>query len=76
LAIAKKTKKQQSIGFFVFSHSCTFLFRAMVTLKEADGVLIPGGFGDRGIEGKILALQYVTSIDSIIYFTHFRRTSV
>ncbi|GAB6086145.1 CTP synthase [Alkaliphilus crotonatoxidans] len=27
-------------------------------LKEADGILIPGGFGDRGIEGKILALQY------------------
>ncbi len=27
-------------------------------LKECDGILIPGGFGDRGIEGKILAAQY------------------
>ncbi|WP_216829975.1 CTP synthase [Alkalihalobacterium elongatum] len=25
---------------------------------DADGILIPGGFGDRGIEGKIAALQY------------------
>ncbi|MEG0261285.1 MAG: CTP synthase, partial [Lysinibacillus sp.] len=27
-------------------------------LKDADGVLVPGGFGDRGVEGKILATQY------------------
>ena len=27
-------------------------------LKEANGVLVPGGFGDRGIEGKILAAEY------------------
>lgn len=27
-------------------------------LSEADGILIPGGFGDRGIKGKILAAQY------------------
>ena len=27
-------------------------------LKTADGILIPGGFGDRGIEGKIFAIQY------------------
>ncbi|MEK4876284.1 MULTISPECIES: CTP synthase [Bacillus] len=27
-------------------------------LKEADGILVPGGFGDRGIEGKIVAIQY------------------
>ncbi|PIR47242.1 CTP synthetase [Candidatus Uhrbacteria bacterium CG10_big_fil_rev_8_21_14_0_10_50_16] len=27
-------------------------------LKELDGILIPGGFGTRGIEGKILAIQY------------------
>lgn len=27
-------------------------------LKKADGVLVPGGFGDRGIEGKILAANY------------------
>jgi len=27
-------------------------------LRSSDGVLVPGGFGDRGIEGKILAAQY------------------
>ncbi len=27
-------------------------------LKSADGILVPGGFGDRGIEGKILAAEY------------------
>lgn len=27
-------------------------------LAKADGILVPGGFGDRGIEGKILAAQY------------------
>lgn len=27
-------------------------------LKDADGILVPGGFGDRGVEGKILATKY------------------
>ena len=27
-------------------------------MAEVGGILIPGGFGDRGIEGKILAAQY------------------
>ena len=27
-------------------------------LKKVDGVLVPGGFGDRGIEGKIAAARY------------------
>lgn len=27
-------------------------------LDELDGVIVPGGFGTRGIEGKILAIQY------------------
>ncbi|MGI6221903.1 MAG: CTP synthase [Coriobacteriales bacterium] len=27
-------------------------------LKDIDGILVPGGFGDRGIDGKILAIQY------------------
>ena len=27
-------------------------------LEKADGILVPGGFGDRGIEGKILAIQF------------------
>ncbi|MFD2446805.1 CTP synthase [Bacillus sp. CGMCC 1.16607] len=27
-------------------------------LSDADGILVPGGFGDRGVEGKILATQF------------------
>ena len=27
-------------------------------LKDVDGVLVPGGFGDRGIEGKITAIKW------------------
>ncbi|MFL0811489.1 MAG: CTP synthase [Agarilytica sp.] len=27
-------------------------------LAEADGVLVPGGFGERGLEGKLMAVQY------------------
>ena len=27
-------------------------------LGEADAILVPGGFGDRGIEGKITAIEY------------------
>ena len=27
-------------------------------LQDAHGILVPGGFGDRGIEGKILAVEY------------------
>jgi len=31
---------------------------AWASLKRADGILIPGGFGTRGIEGKVLAAQF------------------
>lgn len=27
-------------------------------LKKLDGILVPGGFGERGIEGKIIAIEY------------------
>ncbi|MDS1030366.1 CTP synthase [Bacillota bacterium LX-D] len=27
-------------------------------LHDADGILVPGGFGDRGVEGKIKAIRY------------------
>ena len=36
-------------------------------LKDSDGILVPGGFGDRGIEGKILAAQYARE-HNIPYF--------
>jgi len=32
-------------------------------LKEMDGILVPGGFGDRGVEGKILAAKYAREND-------------
>lgn len=32
-------------------------------LSSADGILVPGGFGDRGIEGKILAAKYAREHD-------------
>lgn len=32
--------------------------KADKTLSGADGILVPGGFGDRGIEGKVKAVQY------------------
>ncbi|WP_026703086.1 CTP synthase [Salibacterium aidingense] len=27
-------------------------------VKDADGILVPGGFGDRGIDGKLAAIKY------------------
>ena len=27
-------------------------------MQGADGILVPGGFGDRGVQGKILAAKY------------------
>ena len=32
-------------------------------LKDSDAILVPGGFGDRGVEGKILATQYAREND-------------
>jgi CTP synthase len=28
------------------------------TLKDIDGILVPGGFGSRGVEGKVAAIKY------------------
>ncbi|WP_058485879.1 CTP synthase [Defluviitalea phaphyphila] len=36
-------------------------------LKEADAILVPGGFGDRGVEGKILAITYARE-NKVPYF--------
>ncbi|OAF65603.1 hypothetical protein A3Q56_06698 [Intoshia linei] len=36
---------------------------AWKALKACDGVLVPGGFGDRGILGKINAIQYARTND-------------
>lgn len=32
---------------------------APLLLKEIDGLLVPGGFGERGVEGKISAIKFV-----------------
>lgn len=32
--------------------------KSWITLQNAHGILVPGGFGDRGVEGKILACNY------------------
>ena len=36
-------------------------------LEPADGILVPGGFGSRGVEGKILAVQYARE-NKVPYF--------
>ncbi|RJU98700.1 MAG: CTP synthase (glutamine hydrolyzing) [Candidatus Poseidoniales archaeon] len=37
---------------------------AWTMLKGADGVLVPGGFGDRGVEGKIAAANYARTTNT------------
>ena len=32
--------------------------KGLETLDEADAILVPGGFGERGVEGKIMAVRY------------------
>ena len=36
---------------------------AATIFKDSAGILVPGGFGDRGIEGKILAAEYAREND-------------
>jgi CTP synthase len=40
---------------------------AMAHLSDVDGILVPGGFGNRGIEGMIMAVQYARE-NKIPYF--------
>ena len=49
-----------SFGFY-YSFSLVARLLDILTghnLQGADGILVPGGFGDRGVEGKILASKY------------------
>jgi len=32
--------------------------KLLTELKKYDGIIVPGGFGNRGVEGKILAIEY------------------
>jgi CTP synthase len=68
----------ESLDHAGFSHSARVLVKridagdleeqgAEMLLSGVDGILVPGGFGMRGIEGKILAAQYAREYD-IPYF--------
>jgi len=41
--------------------------KKLVELKKYDGIIVPGGFGNRGVEGKIKAIQYCRE-NKIPYF--------
>ena len=43
------------------------LIKNIDLLRNCDGILVPGGFGDRGIEGKVLASKYARE-NNIPYF--------
>ena len=63
---AMKVRRKLSINWIEASHlelewqenSADEYKAAWQDLKNSNGVLVPGGFGDRGIEGKILAAKY------------------
>lgn len=48
------------LPFYNFNHREALCFRSslLVSSQGVDGILVPGGFGDRGVEGKILAAKY------------------
>ena len=63
---AMKVRRKLTINWIEASHLETSwkakneqdFATAWDVLKSSDGVLVPGGFGDRGIEGKIIAAQH------------------
>lgn len=44
--------------------------RASIFWKDADAILVPGGFGERGVEGKLMAVQYARE-NKVPYFWEF-----
>jgi len=44
------------------------------TLKSADGILVPGGFGNRGIEGKVLTAKWARE-NKVPYLGLFLKTA-
>ena len=56
-----KNKAQVNINFVEAENITSKNIRK--TLKDADAVLVPGGFGERGIEGMILACKYAREND-------------
>jgi CTP synthase len=52
---------------WVDAESLTTKEETIKRLQNADGIIVPGGFGDRGIEGMILACQYARE-NNVPYF--------
>jgi len=50
-----KTRTRVNIHYF---ESQDIVDKGIECLKSMDGIVVPGGFGDRGIEGKIMAVQF------------------
>jgi CTP synthase len=46
------------VPVYVDAEAITSIEDVAKKVKEVDGILVPGGFGVRGTEGKILAIQY------------------
>lgn len=43
---------------WISSEDCTDMNKAKAALEGVDGVVVPGGFGHRGIEGKVNVVRY------------------
>jgi CTP synthase len=43
---------------YIYAEGLDSLAQAEKELSDLDGILVPGGFGDRGIEGKLKAVEY------------------
>ncbi len=50
-----QTRSRVNIHYF---ESQDIVDKGADCLKDMDGIVVPGGFGDRGIEGKIMAVRY------------------
>lgn len=60
--LAQRTSSASRSGAPVSSH-LTPSEQAIETLKSCDGIVVPGGFGLRGVEGKIAAATYALEND-------------
>jgi CTP synthase len=52
---------------YVYAEELSSLAEAEAELSDLDGILVPGGFGDRGIEGKLKAVEYARK-NKVPYF--------
>ncbi len=52
---------------YIYAEGLDSLAQAEKELADLDGILVPGGFGDRGIEGKLLAVEYARK-NKVPYF--------